>query len=148
MLRKVCKLFDYVASIEIVESLYIDAKKMFRANTNVHLYCGDSGKMISNVIDDSRKGRNVSKIIFWLDGHYSGGETGKGEKDTPIIEELNTIFNKIEDGCIILIDDARCYTHTGEFREYPTTDFLKSTVLKRYRYAKISIRNDIIRIII
>ena len=29
--------------------------------------------------------------LFWLDGHYSGGDTAKGELDTPVSAELESI---------------------------------------------------------
>ena len=54
--------------------------------------------------------------LFWLDGHYSGGETARGKKDTPILEELITIFGAKEEH-IILIDDARLF---GSAKDYPS----------------------------
>jgi hypothetical protein len=44
--------------------------------------------------------------MFWLDRHYSGGFTAKGEKDCPIIEELDAISNGSHLKHSILIDDA------------------------------------------
>lgn len=70
-----------------------------------------------------------------------------GGRDTPIMEELNSIFNCVTGKCVILIDDARCYIHKGEFIDYPTVKFLKSTVKKRCKNAKFKVKNDIIRII-
>jgi len=48
-------------------------------------------------------------VCFWLDGHYSGGETFKGEVDTPLLLELNAIrrHKKKLDNISVLIDDFR-----------------------------------------
>jgi hypothetical protein len=63
-------------------------------------------------------------LNFWLDGHYSDGITFKGDKDTPIVDELNHIsmnLDRYNEVCV-LIDDVRCfdpecpYVFTG----YPT----------------------------
>lgn len=147
MLYQVYSLFEYLASIEIVEDLYISAQKKFQLMDKIHLYCGNSGDIISDVINDAIDDRDEAGILFWLDGHYSGGITGRGGRDTPIMEELNSIFNCVTGKCVILIDDARCYIHKGEFIDYPTVKFLKSTVKKRCKNAKFKVKNDIIRII-
>lgn len=48
-------------------------------------------------------------VCFWLDGHYSGGETFKGKMDTPLFLELNAIrkFRKRFQNIVVLIDDFR-----------------------------------------
>ena len=60
--------------------------------------------------------------MFWLDGHYSGKGTAKGKKETPILEELKTIFDTNDLRYVILIDDAR---HFGSEKRLPKP--------KRYR---------------
>mgnify|MGYP001369983704 CR=1 FL=1 len=43
--------------------------------------------MLKNII------KNIDKpALFWLDGHYSGGVTGMGDNETPILEELEQIY--------------------------------------------------------
>ena len=62
-------------------------------------------------------------INFWLDGHYSGDITFKGEKETSIEIELQSIskninhFNKIA----VLIDDVRLFKKDSN---YPPLDIL------------------------
>ena len=80
--------------------------------------------------------------LFWLDGHYSEGITAKGEKETPILEELKHIFNHPIEDNIILIDDARCFTGYGD---YPNIEGLKAVLLSRYPDNAFSIEDDIIR---
>jgi hypothetical protein len=65
--------------------------------------------------------------LFWLDGHYSGGETARGAQGSPIIAELETVFSrKLDD--VVLIDDIRCFTG---FDGYPSLADLKALVAAR-----------------
>jgi predicted O-methyltransferase YrrM len=95
-----------VDTIEIKKDLY-DGCKAVRdqhniANVNLHL--GDSTTVLSKILDTLDK-----ECIFFLDGHYSHGATGKGDKDVPLLEELQQINNKHNYDSIIIIDDARLF---------------------------------------
>ncbi len=133
--------FRYLASVELSVELYNKAKNKFRHYKNVHLYNGDSAVALTDMIRDLPDNKN---ILFWLDGHYSGGVTAKGDKDTPIIEELTTIFSMNLNNIVILIDDARCFN--GE-NDYPTIDMLKDFVVSKNNHVDFSVKDDIIRII-
>lgn len=52
---------------------------------------------------------NIKNTIFFLDGHYSSGNTGKGTKDCPLIEEIQNIVNNFLYEAIIIIDDHRLF---------------------------------------
>jgi hypothetical protein len=47
------------------------------------------------------------KTVFWLDGHWSAGETAGEEDECPLLGELNLISKR--EGDVILIDDARYF---------------------------------------
>ena len=49
---------------------------------------GDSGIELMNLA-----ARIDQPSLFWLDGHYSAEETAKGDKETPVIEELQHILD-------------------------------------------------------
>jgi hypothetical protein len=129
--------FTEIVSIELDETLFQDAENKFKKNKNVKIIHGDSGKVLKNIINKFNE-----PCLFWLDGHYSAGFTAKGETETPILEELNTILtNKLDH--IILIDDARCFT--GE-NDYPTLNFLKDYVYNKKDKYHIEVIDDIIRL--
>jgi len=129
--------FERVISIELGQDLFIKAQKKFARDKNVTIVQGDSGKVLVEIM------RHINEpAIFWLDGHYSGGITAKGEKNSPIFEELKAIFSDKFNNHIILIDDARDFVGKGD---YPTiseiSDFING-INENYR---IMVENDIIR---
>ena len=85
------------------------------------------------------------KTLFWLDAHYSAGVTARGNKDTPIISELDAIFTNMNNGSyILLIDDARSFTGKND---YPELAYLKNYVSDKVPDAEIFVERDIIHII-
>ena len=82
--------------------------------------------------------------LFWLDAHWSGGNTSKGELQTPIMQELEAVLNhsKSEDH-IVLIDDARFFTGKND---YPTLERLEQFVLGIHSAWTFEVKDDIIRI--
>jgi hypothetical protein len=105
--------FKTIYSIELSPYFYNRAVKRFKTYKNIHLYYGDSATELGTVLT------NISEpAIFWLDGHYSGGKTAKGNTECPIWEELNHIMTQRLPH-IILIDDARCFVGN---QDYPTIE--------------------------
>jgi hypothetical protein len=133
--------FETLYTIELSRYLYMTAKKRFHENKNICFLHGDSGKVLEKVVNLLKE-----PAIFWLDGHYSGGITEKGAKETPVLNELKAIFSSPYSH-IILIDDARCFGNP-EFKDYPTFEELKDFVYKlNPSISSIYIKDDIIRII-
>lgn len=131
-------IFKKIISIELAPELFKNAKAKFANTAKVELYEGDSGEVLQNILP------NITEpCLFWLDGHYSEGFTAKGKLNTPIINELNHIFNHQVKSHIILIDDARCFT--GE-DDYPSIDELQKIVSNHDRNLVFSVKDDIIRI--
>jgi hypothetical protein len=132
------KHFNKIYSIELSPKLYKEAARRFRNYSNVTILFGDSGKVLPEILKDVDEG-----VIFWLDGHYSAGVTAKGEKECPVLEELDAIFSSRMNH-IILIDDARFFTGSGDF---PSIGELEAFVKKRSDSYHFSIENDIITLI-
>lgn len=130
--------FDYVYSIELSDDLYQRACQRFENDDHVHLLHGDSGQQIGNVIPHLD-----APTLFWLDGHYSAGETAQGEQDTPIWQELQHILDAPDLGHVLLIDDARLF---GTDPGYPTVDELREFLLARRPNLDFAIEDDSIRV--
>jgi len=97
--------FEKLISIEISEKLFY--KNIFNTEINankIFLKLGDSSKLIKKILEN-----NNDNILYWLDGHYSkGNNTGRGDKDVPLLEELKYIQTRYKKD-IIIIDDYRLF---------------------------------------
>jgi len=126
--------FDRVYSIELSEYLHAKARRRFKKKNNVELIRGDSGAELKTIM------ANVTQpTLFWLDGHYSAGVTAKGDKDTPIYEELEHIFQAPDIEHVIIIDDARCF---GSDPAYPSLSELKTFILRHKKNVSILVKDD------
>ncbi len=130
--------FDRLYSIELSRELFERARHRFRSYDNVKLIHGDSGVQIARVLTEIDE-----PTLFWLDGHYSAGETARGEQDTPIMQELQHIFDAPDYGHVVIIDDARCF---GENPAYPSIDDLRNFVGTQRAGLEFTIADDSIRI--
>jgi hypothetical protein len=129
--------FDEIYSIELSGELWKRATKQFKNSPHVKLLKEDNGIVLASIIPKIKE-----KSLFWLDGHYSEGITAKGDKETPIMNELNIIFES-DIKHVILIDDARMFI--GK-HDYPTIKELSEYILLKKPNSIIEIENDIIRI--
>jgi hypothetical protein len=132
--------FKKVISIELGQDLFEKAKNRFRKNKNVSIMQGDSGTVLPIIMKDLNE-----PAIFWLDGHYSAGITAQGDKDCPIFEELDAIFQGKKFDHILLVDDARCFTGEGD---YPTIEKLTSYVKSKNDKYRVEVKHDVIRFVV
>lgn len=128
--------FRSIYSIELQPAFYAQAKKRFAGLDHIHILNGDSAALLPQILSDIK-----IPCLFWLDAHYSSGNTARGSKDTPVVEELNHILSNPQDH-VILIDDARFFTGHGD---YPRLDQVKRMVLQRRPHYFFDVRHDIIR---
>ena len=95
--------FKELHTIEVQPAIYHKTKSSYKGN-KVKFYLGDSSHMLKLICSDLKE-----NTVFFLDGHYSSDETGKGEKDCPLFEELENIMTKFAHKAIIIIDDVRLF---------------------------------------
>ncbi|MFA6177944.1 MAG: FkbM family methyltransferase [Candidatus Paceibacterota bacterium] len=138
MIQAMLKTFEHIYSIELNKKLFQEAKKRFETNTHVKIINGDSGKILSQILESTKK-----PCLFWLDAHYSSGETSKGDLDTPIAKELEIILNHSNKKHSILIDDARLFNGTND---YPEIEALKKIIFSKNKKLEIEVSDDIIKI--
>jgi len=98
--------FNKVVSIEIYEPLFKINDLAFKHTDHVTIMLGDSAKVLKTIMS----WKNQS-ILFWLDGHYSGRGTGKGNQTSPIIEELDIILSNMPKKLCLVIDDLRLFVN-------------------------------------
>jgi hypothetical protein len=95
--------FKEIHTIEIKKEIYEKTKSKYNGN-KIIFYLGDSSIVLKDICE------NVNQSsIFFLDGHWSAGDTGKGEKDCPLYEELTNIMKHFKQDAIVIIDDFRLF---------------------------------------
>lgn len=100
--RAMSSLFPEVYTIEVDSDLYQKALHSFNG-TNVVVLEGDSISVLKTLLPTVEK-----NTIFWLDGHYSGPGTGRGQQEFPLLEECRIIDSEFRgQEALILIDDMR-----------------------------------------
>lgn len=129
---------EEIYSIELDDTHYRNARQRFFGYSNIHILQGQSGEVLPKVL------KEISKpCLFWLDAHWSGGSTARGELETPIMQEMKCILNhKRAADHVILIDDARCFT--GE-NDYPALKAVKRFVLDIHPGWTFQVKDDIVR---
>ncbi len=100
-----------VVTIELDAKLAALARLRFGGNTRIRLVEGDSGARLPAVVEKLDR-----PALFFLDAHYSGPGTGKGDIETPISAEIDLILSRAPRGSVVAIDDARCF---GTAPDYP-----------------------------
>jgi len=130
------KNFSQIISIELSSRLFKAAQNRFKDHSHIKILYGNSGKVLPEIMPGI-----ATRSLFWLDGHYSSGKTARGERESPIFEELQAIFSNNELCHVILIDDARLFN--GK-RDYPTIEELKTYIYEKNPDYKIILESDIL----
>jgi hypothetical protein len=132
--------FDRLYSVELGEELYRRACARFASVPKVRLFQGDSGEKLEDILGLVADER----CLFWLDAHYSRGDTARGSEDTPICRELSIIGRHSRKDHVILIDDARCF---GSDPAYPAIPMVEEIACRLFPASSFSVLDDIIRIV-
>lgn len=130
--------FDSLHTIELSQELFERAKSRFQSCEKITFHQGDSAEVLGDIL-----GSAEGTCLFWLDGHYSEGDTAKALLNTPILEELKAI-SRSSIRPVIYIDDARCFTGKND---YPTITELKQMASDLGLGPRFEVQDDIIRIV-
>lgn len=123
--------FRDIYSIERDDYLAARAKLRFSAYPNVHLFHGDSGEVLPQVV------RGIAEpALFWLDAHW-------GAESAPIRQELDCIYRHPVRDHVLLIDDARYFDGHGD---YPSIEELRQQAAREYPGSVVESKDDIVRI--
>jgi hypothetical protein len=138
--------FDKVITIEFSEKYYNSTKEKYIGN-KINFMLGDSSIVFESLlptINDS--------CIFFLDGHWSSGDTGHSEKDCPLNEEITNINNLFKQNAIIIIDDYRLFgvdkssgllgEDWSNIKKETLLDILKDRIEKVYHSDSVYAKDD------
>ena len=92
--------FRNVLTIEASPELYHTAKTRLKDCKNIEFKLGSSDAVLEEIANTIE-----GPTVFWLDGHWSGGETYGAQNECPIRGELHAI-SQLEHPNLVLIDDA------------------------------------------
>ena len=138
MVAAVRPAFDRLFSIELSPRLARGAQRRFAADGAVTILEGDSGALLGPLL------RSVgAPAVLWLDGHYSGWLTARGETDTPVRREIEAALECGTPDDVLLIDDARLF---GSDPAYPLLEDLFNLVRSRRPGWELRLEDDIVRV--
>ena len=131
--------FQKLYSIELSKELWEKAVERFKDDKHIQILNGDSEKVLVTLVPTFQE-----PVLFWLDGHYSGGITAKGETDCPIFGEIDAILTPGAPAHVMLVDDARLFNGTDD---YPTVEALEQYVHNKGKGYTLEVKDDLIRIV-
>jgi hypothetical protein len=100
--RQLATVFDSVVTIELSEPLHTAATEALADIPNVKLKLGDSRQLLPAIAAQQEP------TLYWLDGHWSGGQTAGAADECPVLDEISAVGVGHADDCV-LIDDARLF---------------------------------------
>jgi hypothetical protein len=139
--RYASNFFKKVITIEKSKVIFKKASESLSGIKNLQILKGDTRKFLNELTLEN------DNILFWLDSHWSGGETYGKEDECPLLEELEIIF-KHDKNFVILIDDARLFLSPPplphKIENWPTIEKIIKAVPSKF---KILIYEDVIYIV-
>lgn len=92
-------------SIEIDPALALRAQQRFADRADIEVVQGDSRRALPEA-----HATITGPVFYWLDGHWSGAETGGEDDPCPVMSEIDAIQARQNGaGSVIAIDDARMF---------------------------------------
>lgn len=131
MVQAVADTFSEIYTVEMYPPSFEIARERLAVYPHVACYFGDSAEVLQAIVDALE-----GPALFFLDAHYSGGGTARGEDvDTPIVGEL-VILSRSPHRNVVIIDDARLFAgqdhHTDEFKDYPSLEWITEFVAENF----------------
>jgi hypothetical protein len=129
--------FRRLYSIELSAKLSQKASDRFKNCDHIDVLHGDSAEQIPRVLQEIDEA-----ALFWLDAHFSGGETTGSLDGSPIVSELKTILNHSYNH-VIVIDDMRLF---GTEPGYPEYNVFRNSVENLAGNRAVEVANDLMTI--
>ncbi|WP_052813147.1 hypothetical protein [Desulfonatronum thioautotrophicum] len=136
--NKMSNIFKKVYTIEKSNVMFDISTQNLSSKDNVILLKGDTRYHLKQILNDN------DNILFWLDAHWSGGDTYGQEDECPLLEELDLIFKCTEKNYVVLIDDARLFLAPPplphDFSKWPTIQDIIHVIPSNF---KVTILDDV-----
>jgi len=137
--QSLSKEFEMVYTIEKSDVMFEIAKDRLGSLPNIRQLHGDTREHLPKIVSET------DNILFWLDAHWSGGETYGEHDECPLLEELEIIFHSSMNNFAILIDDARLFLAPPplphQLENWPTIKKIASQTPEHY---DIVVHDDVI----
>lgn len=130
------KYFKRLYTIELDPTLYHQGRARTASCSKIVCIEGDSGVVLRDVLKKINE-----PTLFWLDAHFSGYGTARGAMDTPIVQELLSIFEHKNRRHVVIIDDMREFNGTND---YPEIEELKKIINNKAPWCSVSHINDLL----
>lgn len=112
--------FSQVITIELLEEFYQQVANTYQDRTNIKFFHGHSVNALQQIVPEL-----TGSSLFWLDAHWSAGNTGGRENECPLLDEI-AIINHSRYEHFIFIDDARMFMspppEPHHIEQWPTLD--------------------------
>lgn len=120
-------LFSKIVTIELDETLARNAAEALAAFRHIEVIQGDAVQHLDRILARDE----MSQVEVFLDGHFSGGITARGDIPEPAILELELLNQHVTKIAGIIIDDFRLF---GTEPGFPTKAQLVSAVESLFPY--------------
>ena len=136
--RRAARYFRKIWTIELDAKLHEEASHFLRRFAHIDVIHGDAAIEVERLLNESSP---EDRLILFLDGHFSGGDTALGNDVEPALEILETISKFSDRVCAIIVDDFREF---GTQAGWPSKHSLLETCERSYPSDKyrISIHLD------
>jgi hypothetical protein len=107
------RVFERVITMELDPDLFSQASRYLSGRKNVECLQGDALALLPQVLGRA----DVSDVLVFLDGHFSGPGTAHGGVAEPACEEIEVLAGHRDKITAFIVDDFRCF---GRDKGYPT----------------------------
>lgn len=132
--------FSRVYSIEASEKHWREARTRHAALGNVTFALGHSPQQLAALPE-------LERPLFWLDAHWTGGDTAGSASECPLLDELAAIAAADVQQPAILIDDARFFLRPPpvphRWEQWPDFSSVLAA-LKKCGDVYVAVRDDVI----
>jgi predicted O-methyltransferase YrrM len=129
--------FDQIHTIELSPEIYEANRETLGRLPNVRTLLGNSADRLPEIV-----AALDSAALFWLDAHFSGGDTARGPEVCPVMAELDIILRDDRYRHVIVVDDARDFRGASG---YPSVSQI-TDVAARLRGYRGTVSDDAIRL--